>query len=164
MCINDRIQAHRIVKTRLDITGSMRCRAVVVTYTNRKRFYAALKIRSYRCSKNTELIFGCRLNTYYRIRAEHIRAQIKRCAASVRRYKSFVCLDYLLNRLNKLLLGIYRHLKSGCRLLKSLAVQIRAEHYGSSVLSRISLQPFKNSLGILQYTGALVQYNVCIRG
>ena len=149
MCVNDRIKTHCVVKAGFDVTGSVRCRTVIITDAYRKRLNTSLEIRSDRCAEDSELILRCGLNTDNGIRSEHIRAQVERSAASERRYESFVSLYYLLHGFNELFLGIYRHLKARCGLLESLSVKIGTEHYRSAVLGRICLKAFENSLGIL---------------
>ena len=116
------MQAHCIIKSGLDVSGSMRCRTVKVADTNGKGLCAALKIRSYRCSQNSELVFVSRLYSDNRIASEHIRTYVKSCTASERRYISLICFYHFLNSLHKSILGENRHFKTGCTLLKSLSI------------------------------------------
>ena len=57
MRINDRMKAHRVIQSCLDVAGSMRCSTVKIRYTDGDRLCTALKVRAYRCNKDTELVF-----------------------------------------------------------------------------------------------------------
>ena len=117
VCVNDREKAHRIVKAGLDVTRTVRCRTVKITNSDRKWLNAAFEVRSDRCAENSELILCRGFNTDDSIRTENIRTQIKRSAATERRYESFIGLDYFFNGFNELFLWIYRYLKTCCGLL-----------------------------------------------
>ena len=78
--IHDRVQAHRVVQAGLDVTGAMRCCAVVVADTDRDRLYAALEVRAYRSDKYTELVLIRRLYTDDCVASEHVRTDVERSA------------------------------------------------------------------------------------
>ena len=57
------MKAHCIVKSGLDVTGSVRCRTVEIGHLDDDGLSAALEVRSYGCNKDPELIFISGLNT-----------------------------------------------------------------------------------------------------
>ena len=156
---HDRMKAHRIVQTCLDIAGAVRCCTVEIRNLNADRFCAALEIRAYRCSKDTELILVSRLYADDRADTENIRAQIQCRTGSVRRNPRFVGLDNLKNSLYESVLRERRNLEPLCGVVQSLGVQIRPECNCAAVLCRISLQSFEYGLRILKHTCVLAHGN-----
>ena len=162
--VNYVVKAHCVVKTCLDMSCSVRSGTVKVRKSYRKGLYTALEVRADGCYENTEHIFGCRLNSYNRIRSHHIRSYVESSARAEGGHVGSVSLNYLLNRLNELILGVYGHFKSFCRLLHTLCVEVGTEGNYSAVLSGIRLKSFKAGLRILEYAGALVKRYSVLRG
>ncbi len=156
------MKAHCIVKTCLDASGSVRSRTVKVRNLDCKRLNAALEVRSYRSTEYSEHILICRLNTDNGIGTHHVRSDIKSSSASVRRYYILISLYNSLYCIYKLSIGKDGHLKTCCRLIKSLSVKVRAECYDSAILGSISLKSLKDCLGILEDSCALVKHDVCV--
>src|SRR5699024_5572050 len=101
VCFHDGVHAHRIVKPRLDVTGSVRRRAVEVGYTDGDRLYAAFKVRTYGSRKYAELIFVGRFHSDDRIGTEHIRTDIKGGSGTIGRHVAGVCLYGINDSLNE---------------------------------------------------------------
>ena len=76
MGIGDISQTHGIVQTCLDVSGSMRGCTVHVADTDGQRLYAALEVRTNRCTEHSELEFICRLYADDGIDTEHVRTDI----------------------------------------------------------------------------------------
>ena len=76
MSIYDRMKAHCIVQTSLDMACSVRCCPVEITDTDGDRLSAALEIRTNRCGQDPELVFISRLYTDNRVAAKHIGTDI----------------------------------------------------------------------------------------
>ena len=162
MCRNNCMQAHCIVQSRLDVAGSVRCSAVIITDLYIDRLRAALEVRANRSRKYAVLVIICRLYTDNRADAEHIRTNIKCCTGSERRNPCCICLNHLMDGINKLIYRKRRHLQTLCRIIHSLCVQIRAEAYDMSVLGCICLQSLKHRLAVLENTGILTHDNLVI--
>ena len=139
MSVHDSMQTHRIVKTRLDMTGSSRRRTVKITHAQSKRLYAALEVRTHRRGEYTELIISSRLNTDHRVDPEHVRTDIKRCPGTIGRYESLVGTHGLNNSIDEPLLRKNRHLQPSGRILKTFTVQVRTESNDTAILRGISL-------------------------
>ena len=146
------------------MTCSVRCGTVKIRYLDCDRLCTALKIRAYRSCKHSELIFVCRLNADYRIRTEHIRTDIQGCTRAVRRHICLIRLYHLSYCINKSFLGEYRHFHTLCRAHKTLRIKVGSEHYRFSVLGCICFHALKNSLCILQNSGALAHCDGIISG
>ena len=157
------MQAHRIIQTRFDIACAARRRTVKVRNLDVNRLCAALEVRSHRRDKNAELIVLRRLHTDDRADAEHIRTDIQRSAAAIRRNPGLVAGDHLLHRLDKFILRVRRHLKAQRGIVHSLRIQIRTETDNMAIRRGIRLQSFKDRLGILQNTGILAHDNLVVR-
>ena len=77
MCIHDRMETHCIIKAGFDVSCSMRCGTVEICDTDSDWFCTAFKVWSYRCGKDTELIFVSRFYADYRVASKHIRTYIQ---------------------------------------------------------------------------------------
>ena len=77
-------KAHCVVKTRLDITCSVRSCSIHIRYSDCEWLGTALEVRANRCCEYSELILCSRLYTDYRVASEHIWSDIKCSTASVR--------------------------------------------------------------------------------
>ena len=158
--IYDSMKAHCVVQASLDVTGSARCGTVIVADTDRDRFGAAFKVRTNRCCKDTELIFVSRFNTDHGVGTKHVRAKIKCCAGTIWRNPCSICLNNLLNSVDKSFLREYRHFKSCCRCSDTLCVQVRTESNDMSVFCCVCLQTLEYTLRILKHTSTLVEYDI----
>ena len=130
----------------------MRCCTVHIRYADGDRFCSAFEVRTYRSSKDTELILSCRFYTNNRINTKHIRTNIQRCSASIRRYICCICFYNIYNCLYKTIFRKYRHLQSSLRICHTFCVQIRAEGNDFTLLGCISFNSLKTGLCILKYT------------
>ena len=142
----------------------MRRSPVKITYTDGYRLCSALEIRTHGSSEYPELILISRLHSYYRIRSEHERPDIKRSSRTIWRNIFLVCLHGLTHRIKESFFRENRHLKplGGCH--HPLRIKVRPEAYRLSVLCRIRLKSLKNGLGILEDAGTLAErYRVILR-
>ena len=144
MGIYDRMQAHRIVEARLDVAGSSGSRAVKVTDTDYDRLCAALEVRADRCRENAEHIVICRLNADDGADSEHIGTDIESSTRAVRRHPCLIRPDGGLDGLHKSVNRERRHLKTKCRVVHSLCVEIGAETYDVSVFRLIGFESLEN--------------------
>ena len=83
---------------------------------------SALKERSYRRGEDSEHIIVCRLNSDNGVYTHHIRSDVKSSSASVGRDNIFIGFYDLGDRIDKSSFGKSGHLKTGCRLIKSLGI------------------------------------------
>lgn len=72
------IEAHRVVKTSLDVTGAAGSRAVVLSDLNADRLHAALEVGSHRHRKQAEKEFVSGSDTDLGTRTDHHRTDIER--------------------------------------------------------------------------------------
>ncbi len=152
---DDRVQAHRVVEPGLDVTRSVRCRAVEVRNFQLNRFGAALEIRTYRCGQNTELIFVSRFHADDGVGAEHIRTDVQRRAGTVGRNPALIGFYNLSDGLDKAILRERRHFQPFRGIDHTLRVQVRAEADRTAVLRRIGFQSLEYGLRVLKHSGAL---------
>ena len=76
MGVYNGVETHGIVKAGFDMSGSMRSGTVEICDTDGDRLDAAFKVRTYRSSKYTELVFISRFYTDNGIGTKHIGAYI----------------------------------------------------------------------------------------
>ena len=162
MRLHNGVQAHGVVQTGFDMACAVRSGSVIIRNADGDRLCAALEIGANRCAEHSELIFICGLYADNGVRAEHIRADVKRCAGTVRRYPRIVCLNNLINCVNKFLFREHRHLKSFRGSFHTSGVKIRAETYRSAVCRCICLKALKYGLGILKYARAFIHCDIRI--
>ena len=155
MCVHIGMQTHRIVESGLDVTRTVRCRAVVFAHAERGRLCAALEVRTHRRRKQPELVFIRRLHADHRTAREHIGAQIQRSAAAIGRNPVRICLDDRIHRFQKSLLRERRHLQIARRIRHALRIHVRAEGHNAAVLGAVCLEALKDLLAVLQDARAL---------
>ena len=142
--------------------GPTRRGAVKIRHTDCQRLDTALEVGTYRGRKYTELILVRRLHTDNRIDTEHIGTDIQGSPGTVWRYICGIRLHRLRHRIHKTIRLKLGHLHPGRGIHHALSIQVRPEGHDPSVLCRISFQPFKDCLRVLQDAGTFVHGNVRI--
>ena len=104
------------------MTGSVRCCTVEIADADGDRFSAALEVRANRCTEYAELIDVCRFNADDGIITEHIRADVQGCTGTIRRYECCVGFYYFCDGVYEALFREWRHFKTFCGILHTLAV------------------------------------------
>ena len=152
---NDRVQAHSVVQTCLDVACAVRSSSVKVRNLDSDGLGAALEVGAYGCCEYAELVVVRGLNADNGVGAEHVGADIESRACAVGRYEVDVRLDYLLDRLDELLLGVNGHFKTLAAVLESGRVEVGTEYNNSAVAGGVRLESLEYGLGILENARAL---------
>ena len=146
MRLHNRIQTHGIIQSRLDVSRSVRSCPVIIRHLHHNRFGTVFEVGTYRCHKDTELIFLCRLHPDHGAGGKHIRTDIKRRMMSVRRHPVRICPNHLIHCTQEPLLRERGHLQTNGTVMHASGIQIRSEGDNSAVLRLIGLESFKAGL------------------
>ena len=153
------MKAHGVVQAGFDMSGAVGCSAVKVADADRDGLRAALEVGTDRSDDHAELIFLCRLHADHDAGSKHIRTDIQRSAAAVRRYPCSVGLDDLVHCLEEALCRERRHFHAGCGIHHSLRVHVRAESHDAAVFPGVSLQALEDLLAVMKNACALADLN-----
>ncbi len=143
------IEAHGVVQSTLDMSGTARCRSVEFTDLKLQRLDSTLEIRTYGSTEHPEGVLGGGSNTDDRAAAEQKRSDIEGGTAAVGRHIGKVGFHQLVQGIDKAVLGKRRHQKPVCRFVHALGIEIGAECYNLSIDGGIGLQAFKTGLCVL---------------
>ena len=158
------IEAHRVVKTSLDVTGAAGSRAVVLSDLNADRLHAALEVGSHRHRKQAEKEFVSGSDTDLGTRTDHHRTDIERSTRAEGRNPGGVRLHRFIESLQEGLLRKRRHFETAAGVLHAFRVLIRTESHNVTVFRRVSLQAFETGLGIVENAGCLRERDIGICG
>ena len=113
MRFHGRVQAHGVVKTRLNVARAVRCRAVVFRDAHLQGLDGALKVGAHRHAENAEKIRRSRRHTDLRARADHHGADVKRAARTVGRNPGGIGAHHFFHGMHETLHRVGGHLKAG---------------------------------------------------
>ena len=134
-----RVHTHGVVESRLDVSRTVRRRAVKIRNAERKGLDPAFEIGTDGRRKDAEFVFRRGLDAEHRARGEHKRAQIQRSAAAVGRHELLVCGDRFFYGFEKFILGIHGHFQPRRGFRHALRVEVGAKTDDFSALGGVGL-------------------------
>ena len=149
------IEAHRVVKAGLNVTGAAGSRAVIMSNLNADRFHTALEIGANRHRKQTEKEFVRGSDTDLGARTDHHRTDVEGSSGAERRNPGGIRLDRFIKRLQEGFLRERRHFEAAAGILHAFRVLVRTESHNVTVFRRIRLQTLEAGLGIVENAGCL---------
>lgn len=144
------VEAHCVVESRLDVSGTVGRRAVEVADFQLERADAALEVRSDRRYENAELVFLSRFDADDGRTAEKVRADIERSSRTEGRNPGLVREHNLLNGFDEAVLGKGGHFEAGGGIGHALRVEVRAEGDDMAVGGGVRLEAFEAGLGVME--------------
>ena len=139
MSFHCRIQAHSIVKTGFDVTGTAGSGAIVVGHAHLQGLNGALEICAHRHDRDAEEKFMSRSNANLRAGADHERANIQRGTRAERRYPCGVGPYGIHNGLHELVFRECGHFQTARRVSHTLGIHVGTERDDATVFCGVGL-------------------------
>ena len=140
------------------MTCTQRCSTIVVTIDNHlDRVETLFVIRTYRSYENDQHILFGWLYAHLSTRSEKHRTNVQRSTCTIRRNKTLIGLNHLLDHVNKHIQRRYRHPQIVSRRGQTFAILIRTEDADLTIHTAESLQTLKSVLTIMQCRSSHVQ-------